>query len=126
MINAFPLSAKALALAAIVGLAIPVVPAMANSRDDYLRGICQGILARQPHIVRKEAVAAVGPDASVSVHPLCMGIDIQDLGNAAGLGKAIAGNPTLAAALARRGWRGDDVTGIVIRGNSVDLYVHRF
>ncbi|MEO8757607.1 MAG: hypothetical protein ABI398_07625 [Devosia sp.] len=125
MFKAFPLAARIVALAAIVGLTGPVAPAMADSRDDYLIQICQGILARQPHIVRKEAVAAIGPDARVTIHPLCMDIDIQDLGNAAGLGKTIARNPNLAAALARRGWRGDDVTGIVIHGNAVDLYVHR-
>jgi len=117
---------KTLAIVAAIGLALPAAPAFADAREDYLAQICRGVLAGQPRIVRKEAVAAIGPGARVSIHPLCTGIDIQDLGNAAGLGKAIAANPTLRAALARRGWRGDDVTGIVINGNSVALYVHRF
>ena len=117
---------KVLAAIAVIGLALPAAPAMADAREDYLAQICRNVLASQPRIVRKESVAAIGPGARVSIHPLCTGIDIQDLGNAAGLGKTIAANPTLRAALAHRGWRGDDVTGIVINGNSVTLYVHRF
>ena len=117
---------KTLAVIAAISLALPVAPVLADAREDYLAQICRGVLASQPRIVRKEAVAAIGAGAHVSIHPLCMGVDIQDLGNAAGLGKTIAANPTLRAALARRGWRGDDVTGIVINGNSVALYVHRF
>ena len=117
---------KILAITAAIGLALPAAPVLADAREDYLAQICRNILANQPRIVRKEAVAAIGPGTRVSIHPLCTGIDIQDLGNAAGLGKAIGANPTLREALARRGWRSDDVTGIVINGDSVVLYVHRF
>ena len=117
---------KTLAIIAAIGLALPVAPVMADAREDYLAQICRSVLASQPRIVRKATVAAIGPDARVSIHPLCTGIDIQDLGNAAGLGKTIAANRTLAHALARSGWRGDDVIGVVINGNSVTLYVHRF
>jgi len=76
-------------------------------------------------IVRKQTVAAVGANAHVSVIPFCMGVQFNDFGNAAGLGKTIGANKVLAHALARNGWRADDVTSITIRGNSVQLYVHR-
>ena len=117
---------KALAIIAVLGVtALPAAPVLADDRDDYLAQQCAAVLDRQPRIVRKEAVTAIGPGAHVSVHPLCMGIGMFTFGNAAGLGKTIAANPVLAHALARYGLRGDDVTGIVINGNSVALYVHR-
>ena len=116
---------KALAIALALGaVALPATPVFAD-QNDQLAQICAGVLDRQPRIVRKETVRAIGAGARVSVHPLCMGIGMFTFGNAAGLGKTVAANPVLAHALARYGLRGDDVTGIVINGNSVALYVHR-
>ena len=87
---------------------------------------CRGALSFMGNtIVRKEAVRAVGAKASVHVRPFCMGVQLNDFGNAAGLGKTIGANPVLARALARSGFRTDDVTNIKIDGNSVTLYVHR-
>ena len=72
------------------------------------------------HTVRKEEVRAIGKNAQVRVQTFCMGIGPIDFGNASGLGKTIGANPVLAAALARRGFRADDVTSISIYGNSCD------
>ena len=116
---------KALAIMTALGaVALPATPVFAV-QNDYLAQQCAAVLDRQPRIVRKEAVNAIGKGAHVSVHPLCMGIGMFTFGNAAGLGKTIGANPVLARALARNGYRADDVTGIVINGNSVALYVHR-
>ena len=116
---------KALAIMAAIGaVALPATPVFAD-QNDYLAAQCAAVLDRQPRIVRKEAVRAIGAGAHISIRRLCMGINMFTFGNAAGLGKTIAANPVLAHALARYGLRGDDVTGIVISGNSVALYVHR-
>ena len=119
---------KIVAAIAVIGLtALPAVPALASSKmDQLLAEECRGVLQSQPRIVRREQVAALGADSHISITPLCVGIDIQDLGNAAGLGKTIAANPTLVAALSRAGWRADDVLSIVINGQSVQIYVTRF
>ena len=117
---------KALAIAALLatGLALPAAPAVAAPKSsEYLAALCRSAL--QTKIVRKEAVRAVGPEAHVRVIPFCVGIQIMDFGNAAGLGKTIGANPVLARALKRAGWLADDVTSIRIDGNSVRLYVHR-
>jgi hypothetical protein len=118
---------KALTALAVIGLALPAVPAFASSKlDQLLASECRSVLESQPRIVRREQVQALGPGTHVSIFPLCVGIDVQDLGNAAGLGRTIAANPVLSAALSRAGWRADDVLGIVINGNSAQLYVTRF
>ena len=114
-----------LAIAAALTLAVPTVPAYAQL--GIYRGTCSGsIFSSLPRIVRKEAVRAIGPDAHVTVHEYCHGLQLNDLGNAAGLTHTIANNPTLLAAIRRYGWVPDDVVGINIRGNNVDLYVHRY
>ena len=119
---------KPIAVVAALALAFPAPPVDAapiSARDQYAR-MCANVLAFLPRIVRKAEVAAVKPGTQVVLHSLCRGVDLFDLGNAAGLGRTIAANPTLARALARRGWVPDDVIGINIRGGVVDLYVHRF
>jgi len=117
---------KAFAIVAAIGaLAMPATPALAANSPEYLVNACRGSLDAMRTIVRKQTVAAVGANAHVSVIPFCMGVQFNDFGNAAGLGKTIGANKVLAHALARNGWRADDVTSITIRGNSVQLYVHR-
>jgi hypothetical protein len=114
---------KAFVLAATVAaLALPAVPAFADTPAQLA---CKSALEGQRTIVRKEAVRAVDHSYRVSIVPFCMGIQLNDFGNAAGLGKTIGSNPVLAAALARHGWRADDVTSIAINGNWVRLYIHR-
>jgi hypothetical protein len=113
---------KAFLIAALaLSLAVPVTPVFAQ--DDEARQ-CANIFNFLPRIVRREAVAAIGPDAKVTIHPICTDLQMITFGNAAGLSKTIAANPTLTEALARHRWRPDDVTAMNIRGNSVDLYVH--
>ena len=116
---------KAIAIVAAFTIAVPVVPALAANSPPALVAACQSALEGQPRIVRKEAVRAIGKGAHIYVVPFCIGIQVDQFGNAAGLGKTIGANPVLAAVLKRHGWRADDVTGIVITGNSVRLYVHR-
>ena len=117
---------KTLAISGLVGATLAAAlpaPAMA---DTPLEIRCRGALSAMGNtIVRKEAVRAVGANASVHVRPFCRGVQLNDFGNAAGLGKTIGSNPVLASALARHGFRSDDVTNIRIDGNSVTLYVHR-
>lgn len=113
------------AIAAALSLAVPAGPA--HAQLGIYRGTCSGSLFDSlPRIVRKDAVAAVGPGARVTVREYCHGLQLNDLGNAAGLTHTIANNPTLLAALRRHGWVPDDVVGINIRGDHVDLYVHRY
>ena len=116
---------KAIAMLAALALVIPAAPAFAASnRGDY-QASCANVLNFIPRIVRKETVRAVAPDARVTLHGVCTGVDLFDFGNAGGLGKTIWANPTLRKALSRHGLRADDVVGINVRGNSVDLYIHR-
>lgn len=116
---------KILAITAALALAVPAVPAYAQL--GIYSGTCSGgIFDSLPRIVRKDAVAAIGPDAHVTVREYCRGLQLNDLGNAAGLTHTIANNPTLLAAIRHYGWVPDDVVGINIRGNNVDLYVHRY
>lgn len=116
---------RIVAIAAALSLAAPAAPAYAQL--GIYRGTCSGsIFDVLPRIVRKEAVAAIGPDARVTVREYCHGLQLNDLGNAAGLTHTIANNPTLNAAIRRYGWVPDDVVGINIRGSNVDLYVHRY
>ena len=117
---------KALAIVAAVGaFALPATPVFAANSPPALVAACRSALDGMRVIVRKETVRAVGADARVSVIPFCVGIQFDDFGNAAGLGKTIGANKTLARALQRSGWRADDVTSIAINGNNVRLYVHR-
>jgi hypothetical protein len=60
----------------------------------------------------------------VTIHPICTGLNMVTFGNASGLSKTIAANPTLVQALAKHRWRPEDVTAINIHDTSVDLYVH--
>ena len=107
---------------AMLALSVPV-PAMA---DTGVETVCRGALSNMSGtIVRKDTVRALGPSTRVYVMPFCMGVQLNDFGNAAGLGKTIGANPVLAKALARNGFRADEVTNIRINGNSVTLYVHR-
>ncbi|MBN9304495.1 MAG: hypothetical protein BGO82_12700 [Devosia sp. 67-54] len=108
------------------GLVLPAAPALAINSPPHLVAQCESALDMMSHrIVRKETVRAIGPKTRVHVMPFCMGIGPLDFGNASGLGKTIGANPVLAKALARSGFRADDVTNITISGNSVTLYVHR-
>lgn len=118
---------KAIAIAAL-GFALAVPPAGAAqlvASSDY-EDSCANVLNFIPRIVRREAVAAVQPGTRVVLHQICQGVQLNDFGNAGGLGRTIAANPTLASALARNGWRPDDVVGVNIRSGAVDLYVHRY
>ncbi|HVY50588.1 MAG TPA: hypothetical protein VHA07_03410 [Devosia sp.] len=118
---------KPAAIALLLTLGNPVTSGVAapSFADQYAR-MCANVLNFLPRIVRKEQVAAVAPGTAVLLHSICRGVQLNDFGNAAGLTRTIARNPTLSQALARRGWRPDDVVGINIHGDTVDLYVHRF
>lgn len=118
---------KALAIAALLGagVALPATPVLAANSPEYLINACRSSLDGMRTIVRKQTVQAIGADWHVSVMPFCMGVQYEDFGNAAGLGKTIGANPVLARALARSGFRADDVTSIVVGDKSVTLYVHR-
>ena len=118
---------KSLTIAALAAaLALPAAPVLANNNPPGVVAACQGALdAMSSHTVRKETVRAIGANAQVRVQTFCMGVGPIDFGNASGLGKTIGANPVLAQALARRGFRADDVTNININGNSVTLVVHR-
>ncbi len=118
---------KTIAIAAVLGagFAVPATSGLAANSPDYLVNACRSSLDGMRTIVRKETVRALGPGTRVSVIPFCMGVQFNDFGNAAGLGKTIGANKVLAAALSRSGWRADDVTSIAINGNYVRLYVHR-
>jgi hypothetical protein len=116
---------RIIAIAALLSFAAPAVPAYAQL--GIYDGTCSGsIFNFLPRIVRKDAVAAIGPDAHVTVREYCRHLQLNDLGNAAGLTRTIANNPTLLTALRRHGWVPDDVVGINVHGNNVDLYVHRY
>jgi hypothetical protein len=93
--------------------------------DNQYQRMCGNVLNILPRIVRPQAVLAVPNDASVSIHEICTGVQLNDFGNAAGLGHYIASNRALSHALARHGYRPDDVVGVQINGDSVQLYVHR-
>lgn len=116
---------KAIAMVAALALTVPAAPVFAASSVSAYQAGCANVLNYIPRIVRKQTVRAVGPDARVTLHGVCVGVDLFDFGNAGGLGKTIWANPTLHAALARRGLHADDVVGISVRGTSVDLYIHR-
>ncbi len=118
---------RILALAVALSLAVPAIPAVAQQPMFSPTGTCSGAIFNfLPRIVRKDAVAAIGPDTHVVVHEYCRGLQLNDLGNAAGLTRTIANNPTLRAALDHYGWVPDDVVGINIHDTTVDLYVHRY
>ena len=122
-----PLTLAATALA----LAVPVTASTVPAASAHMFGTSSlecpaGIFDFIPRIVRKDAVAAIQPGAHVSVQQICAGFQLNDLGNAAGLTRTIAANPTLSGALARSGWRPDNVVGIQIVGSgSVILYVYQ-
>jgi hypothetical protein len=112
---------KPLLVAAL--LAAGTVPTFAQSTQ-YER-MCGNVLNILPQIVRPQAVLAVPNTASVTIHQICTGVQLSSFGNAAGLGHYIAENRVLSRALARHGYRPDDVVGVQINGDSVQLYVHR-
>jgi hypothetical protein len=114
----------ALAALALSLSAAPAPAATAKVAEEPT--MCANVLNFLPRIVRREQVAAIQPGTRVVLHAICPGEDLFDLGNAAGLSRTIAANPALADALARHGFRADDVIAIAIRGGAVDLYVHRF
>ncbi len=119
---------KPLLAAALVALS--AAPALAQSSKPPLTAeqiyerMCGNILNVLPN-VRKDAVAAVPAGADVVLHRVCTGVQLNSFGNVVGLGHTIAANPALSAALSRWGYRADDVVGIRIDGDTVQLYVHR-
>jgi hypothetical protein len=115
---------KPLLIAALI--AVGATPAMADSNAlQQYEHQCGNVLNILPRIVRKEAVAAIPGDAQVSVHNICTGVQLGSFGNAVGLTQTIAANRALEGALRQWGYRADDVVGIEIDGNAVQLYVHR-
>ena len=118
----FKVAATTVQMGTMLALSLPL-PAMADTRAET---VCRGALSDMGNtIVRKDTVRALGPSTRVYVMPFCMGVQLNDFGNAAGLGKTIGANPVLAAALASSGFRADEGTNIRINGNTVTLYVHR-
>jgi hypothetical protein len=114
--------------AALIALSLAVgaaQPAFALGPLKKYEQNCANVLELLPRIVRKSAVEALGEEAQVSLHSICGGVHMTTFGNAGGLVHTIGLNATLVAALAARGWRPDDVVGISIVGDHVDLYVHR-
>ena len=73
---------KPLIIAAL--LAAGTVPTFAQSTQ-YER-MCGNVLNILPRIVRPQAVLAVPSGASVTIHQICTGVQLNDFGNAAGLG----------------------------------------
>jgi len=111
-------------------LAVTAAPAIAQSNsgpspEQIYQRMCGNVLNLLPQIVPKRAVAAVPDDAHVVLHRICTGVDLNSFGNAAGLGKTIAANRALSRALANSGYNVDQVVGIAINGNTVQLYVHQ-
>ena len=99
--------------------------AAVRTRCSNTSASCGNVLNILPRIVRKAAVAAIPSNANVSVHNICTGVQLNSFGNAAGLRRP---SPPTAPWLARWrqwGYRADDVVGIQINGNAVQLYVHR-
>lgn len=120
---------KPLVLTALLaaGLATPALAAPKHPQTplQMYERMCANVLNTLPRIVSKQAVLALPSDVEVSVHYICTGVDLNDFGNVVGLGHSIAQNHALARALARRGLTVDDVVGIEIAGDTVQLYVHR-
>ncbi len=118
---------RAIAIAGVLaGLSFTASPVLADNDPPGVVARCQSALdAMSGQTVRKETVRALGKGTRVNVIPFCMGVGTLSFGNASGLGKTIGANPVLAAALARSGFRADDVTNITVQGSSVRLYVHR-
>jgi len=117
---------KIAATTVLMGTMLALSLSFSAQADTRAETVCRGSLSNMSGtIVRKDTVRAIGRGTHVYVMPFCMGVQLNDFGNAAGLGRAIGANPVLAAALARNGFRADEVTNIAINGNSVTLYVHR-
>ena len=115
---------------AFVLLAAGAMPALAQSQqpptpEQIYQRTCANVLNFLPQHVSKQAVAAVPDDAHVVLHGVCNGVNITSFGNSIGLNKTIAANRALAHALARHGYHPDQVVGIRIDGDNVQLYVHR-
>jgi len=111
-------------------LAAAATPALAQPKpgltpEQLYQRSCGNVLGMLPQIVPKRDVAAIPDDANVVFHRVCTGVDLNSFGNVAGIGKAIEANSALRRALERWGYRVDDVVGIQINGDTVQLYVHR-
>lgn len=116
----------ALAIALLASLASPALAAPNQlTREQIYQRQCAAILNFLPSIVPKGDVAAIPANAHVAVHNICTGVSMNSFGNVVGLTRTIAANHALARALARRGYNADQVVGIQIQGNSVQLYVHQ-
>lgn len=116
---------KPLLVAALLATPLVVGVSPASAQMNSYQRMCGNVLNILPRIVRPQAVLAVPRNAIVSIHEVCTGVDLNSFGNAAGLGHYIASNKALSHALARHGYRPDDVVGVQINGDSVQLYVHR-
>jgi hypothetical protein len=118
---------KPFAVLAIAALsAFPAAPVLADPSPEVLyQRTCANVLNLLPRIVRKSEVAAIPNDANIVLHSICTGVELSDFGNAAGLRRSIAANHALSRALARRGYRADDVVALAIYGDTVQVYVHR-
>lgn len=116
---------KVIVAFAALSLTIPAPMAAPLSPAEQYARMCANVLNFVPRIVRKSTVAAIGEDRPIVLHWICRGVDMTDFGNAAGLTRTIAANRVLRRALARHGWRPDDVISIDPTGETVHLYVHR-
>jgi hypothetical protein len=112
-----------LALFAAMTAPVLAVPPSPTPEQTYQR-MCGNVLNLLPQIVPKADIAAIPDDARVVLHTICTGVDLNSLGNVAGLVKTIGANRALHRALADGGYSVDDVVGISINGETVQLYVH--
>ena len=113
-----------LVVALLAGGSAPALAAPPTALQQYQK-MCGNVLNLLPRIVRKEAVAAIPNDAHVVLHTICTGVDLNSFGNSVGLTQTIAANRALASTLRQWNFTADDVVGIEIDGNTVQLYVHR-
>jgi hypothetical protein len=116
-----------LVLALVSASAVPALAASSHplTPEQLYQRMCGNVLNLLPQIVPKRDIAAIPDDAHVVLHRICTGVDLNSFGNAAGLRKTIGANPALRRALANGGYNSDQVVGISISGNTVQLYVHR-
>ena len=118
-----------IAAACLMGLSLP---AFAQSHEPSKENgqatkesdkSCAAELNFLPKIVTKEEIDAVKTDAKINVLPICEGVKYSDFGNVGDLDKTLAGNQTIEAALTAQNLKAENVVGINILPNSVDLYV---
>jgi hypothetical protein len=105
---------------------LPLPPVEEQIRQ--MEKTCNGALNQLPKVPEKLVVAFDNPDGVVIV-PFCdhgLGGRIAvDADQALPLQNAIAGNLALMSALAARGYRAEDVVGIIVTNGLATLYVHR-